>query len=75
MVINFLDRQSSINILLHKVTTNCISLRCEYRFLHFNVEIYKNNNAGYIPKGSAYVLNEYGEYVSDCIILNKIENA
>ena len=31
--------------------------------------------SGYIPKGSAYVLNEYGEYVSDSIILNKIENA
>ena len=30
---------------------------------------------GYIPKGSAYALNEYGEYVSDSIILNKIENA
>lgn len=30
--------------------------------------------SGYIPKGSAYVLNEYGEYVSDSIILNKIEN-
>ena len=31
--------------------------------------------SGYIPKGSAYALNEYGEYVSDSIILNKIENA
>ena len=31
--------------------------------------------SGYIPKGGAYVLNEYGEYVSDSIILNKIENA
>lgn len=30
--------------------------------------------SGYIPKGSAYALNEYGEYVSDSIILNKIEN-
>lgn len=30
--------------------------------------------SGYIPKGSAYVLNEYGEYVSDSVILNKIEN-
>ena len=31
--------------------------------------------SGYIPKGSTYALNEYGEYVSDSIILNKIENA
>lgn len=31
--------------------------------------------SGYIPEGSAYALNEYGEYVSDSIILNKIENA
>lgn len=31
--------------------------------------------SGYIPKGSAYALNEYGEYVSNSIILNKIENA
>ena len=31
--------------------------------------------SGYIPKSSAYALNEYGEYVSDSIILNKIENA
>ena len=31
--------------------------------------------SGYIPKGSAYALNEYGEYVSDSIVLNKIENA
>lgn len=31
--------------------------------------------SGYIPKGCAYALNEYGEYVSDSIILNKIENA
>ena len=31
--------------------------------------------SGYIPKGSAYALNEYGEYVSDSIMLNKIENA
>ena len=31
--------------------------------------------SGYIPKGSAYALNEYGEYISDSIILNKIENA
>lgn len=31
--------------------------------------------SGYIPKGGAYALNEYGEYVSDCIVLNKIENA
>ena len=31
--------------------------------------------SGYILKGSAYALNEYGEYVSDSIILNKIENA
>lgn len=30
--------------------------------------------SGYIPKGCAYALNEYGEYVSDSIILNKIEN-
>ena len=30
--------------------------------------------SGYIPKGSAYALNEYGEYVSNSIILNKIEN-
>ena len=30
--------------------------------------------SGYIPKDSAYVLNEYGEYVSNSIILNKIEN-
>lgn len=30
--------------------------------------------SGYIPKGSAYAFNEYGEYVSDSIILNKIEN-
>ena len=30
--------------------------------------------SGYIPKGGAYALNEYGEYVSDSIILNKIEN-
>lgn len=31
--------------------------------------------SGYIPKGGAYALNEYGEYVSNSIILNKIENA
>ena len=31
--------------------------------------------SGYIPKCSAYALNEYGEYVSNSIILNKIENA
>ena len=31
--------------------------------------------SGYIPKGGTYALNEYGEYVSDSIILNKIENA
>lgn len=31
--------------------------------------------SGYIPEGGAYALNEYGEYVSDSIILNKIENA
>ena len=31
--------------------------------------------SGYIPKGSAYAINEYGEYVSNSIILNKIENA
>ena len=31
--------------------------------------------SGYIPKGSVYALNEYGEYVSNSIILNKIENA
>ena len=31
--------------------------------------------SGYIPKGGAYTLNEYGEYVSNSIILNKIENA
>ena len=31
--------------------------------------------SGYIPKGGAYALNEDGEYVSDSIILNKIENA
>ena len=30
--------------------------------------------SGYIPKGGTYALNEYGEYVSDSIILNKIEN-
>ena len=30
--------------------------------------------SGYIPKGSTYALNEYGEYVSNSIILNKIEN-
>ena len=31
--------------------------------------------SGYIPKGGAYALNEYGEYVSNSIVLNKIENA
>ena len=31
--------------------------------------------SAYIPKGSVYALNEYGEYVSNSIILNKIENA
>ena len=50
--------------------------------LIFNLNSNKLNNysfgvvvSGYIPKGSAYALNEYGEYVSDSIILNKIENA
>lgn len=31
--------------------------------------------SGYIPEDGAYALNEYGEYVSDSIVLNKIENA
>ena len=31
--------------------------------------------SGYIPKGGSYALNEYGEYVSNSIVLNKIENA
>lgn len=31
--------------------------------------------SGYIPKGGVYALNEYGEYVSNSIILSKIENA
>lgn len=62
MVTNFLDQQSSINILSHKVTTNCIILRCEYRFSYFDVEIYKNNNDVYIF------------YLKDSIILDTVWN-
>ena len=62
METNFLGKNSSINILSHKDTTNCIILHCEYNFSNFDVEIYKNNNTIYIF------------YLKDSIILDTIWN-
>ena len=62
MVTNFLGKSSNINILSHKVTTNCTILHCEYEFSNFDVEIYKNNNTIYIF------------YLKDSIILDTVWN-
>lgn len=62
MVTNFLNRNSSVNILSHKVTTNGVILSCEYRFSYFDVEIYKNNNTIYVF------------YLKDSIILDTVWN-
>lgn len=62
MVTNFLGRNSNINILSHKVTTNYTILHCEYRFSNFDVEIYKNNNTIYVF------------YLKDSIILDTVWN-
>ena len=62
METNFLGKNSSINILSHKDTTNCIILHCEYNFSNFDVEIYKNNNIIYIF------------YLKDSIILDTVWN-
>ena len=62
MVTNFLGKSSNINILSHKVTTNCTILHCEDEFSNFDVEIYKNNNTIYIF------------YLKDSIILDTVWN-
>ena len=62
MVTNFLGKSSNINILSHKITTNCTILHCEYEFSNFDVEIYKNNNTIYIF------------YLKDSIILDTVWN-
>ena len=62
METNFLNRNSDVNILSHKVTTNGVILSCEYRFSYFNVEIYKNNNTIYVF------------YLKDSIILDTVWN-
>ena len=62
MVTNFLSKSSNINILSHKITTNCTILHCEYEFSNFDVEIYKNNNTIYIF------------YLKDSIILDTVWN-
>lgn len=63
METNFLDRSSNINILSHKVTINCIILRCEYKSSYFDVEIYNNNN------NIIYIF-----YLKDSIILDTVWN-
>lgn len=62
METNFLNRNSNVNILSHKVTTNCTILHCEYNFSYFDVEIYKNNNTVYVF------------YLKDSIILDTVWN-